>query len=70
MTRAMRTISSDIAVRLYYLDDSDGGAAETLVYAPLVDALALAARQPEAVQGGLYLQTPDDVVAYLDVIGE
>jgi len=68
----MRTISSDVTVRLYHLndDDSGGGAAETLIYAPLADALALAARQPPEVQAGLYLQTPDDVVAYLDLAGD
>lgn len=66
----MRTISSDVTVRLYHLDDGEGGAAETLVYAPLAEALALAARQPPEVQAGLYLQTPDDVVAYWDLVGE
>lgn len=66
----MRTISSDVPVRLYHLDDSEGGAASTLMYGSLSDALAQAAAQPENVQAGLFLQTSDDVVAYLDLIEE
>nr|WP_076070199.1 hypothetical protein [Sphingomonas montana] len=71
----MRTTAADVTVRLYHLDhDTDGGVdggggAETLVYAPLVEALALAARQPAEVQAGLFIQTPDDVIAYLDIAG-
>lgn len=64
----MRTISSDVPVRLYHLDDTEGGAASTLMYGPLNEALAFAATQPEDVQAGLFLQTSDDVVAYLDLI--
>lgn len=64
----MRTISSDVAVRLYHLDDSDGGAVATLMYGTLGEALAMAATQPEEVQSGLFLQTSNDVVAYLDLI--
>lgn len=64
----MRTVSDDAAVRLYHLD-ADSGAATTLVYAPLGEALALAAAQPEEVQAGLFLQTSNDVVAYLDFMG-
>ncbi|MFD1951747.1 hypothetical protein ACFSGX_13315 [Sphingomonas arantia] len=64
----MRTTAADISVRLYYLDDGEGGVAETLIYAPLAEALALAAQQPEDVQAGLFIQTPDDVIAYLDII--
>ena len=66
----MRTISSDVPVRLYHLDDADGGAAATLLYGTLSQALAMAATQSEDVQMGLFLQTSDDVVAYLDVIEE
>lgn len=66
----MRTISSDVTVRLYYLDDGDGGAASTLAYAPLSEALSLAAQQPEDVQAGLFIQTDNDVVAYLDLVAE
>ncbi|RVT43557.1 hypothetical protein [Sphingobium algorifonticola] len=66
----MRTISSDVTVRLYYLDEGDGAAASTLAYAPLSQALALAAAQPEAVQAGLFVQTDNDVIAYLDLIAE
>jgi len=62
----MRTISHDVAVRLYHLDDS--GAATTLVYGTLAEALALAAQQDEAMQDGLFLQTSNDVVSYLDYI--
>ena len=63
----MRTVSDDVAVRLYHLDE-DGGAATTLLYGSLMDALAAAAAQPEDVQAGLFLQTSNDVVAYLDFI--
>lgn len=64
----MRTISDDVSVRLYHLDDSDGGAATTLLYGTLADALMLAAAQPEDLQAGLFLQTSNDVIAYLDYI--
>ncbi|WP_420136370.1 hypothetical protein [Sphingomonas sp.] len=63
----MRTISNDVAVRLYHLDD-EGGVATTLLYGSLAEALAAAAAQPEDMQPGLYLQTSNDVVAYLDLI--
>ena len=66
----MRTISSDVAVRLYHLDDAEGGAASTLLYGTLTEALAMAATQNEDVQAGLFLQTSNDVVAYLDLIEE
>ena len=65
----MRTTHHDATVRLYHLDgESEGGAAETLFYGPLAEALALAAAQPEEVQAGLFLATDNDVVAYLDLI--
>ena len=64
----MRSTYENATVRLYYLDrESEGGAAETLFYGPLADALELAAAQPEEVQDGLYLATDNDVVAYLDL---
>jgi len=64
----MRTISDSVSVRLYHVDDGDeGGAAVTLFYGPLGEALALAAGQPEEIQSGLYLQTENDVVAFLDL---
>jgi len=67
----MRTTYSDASVRLYFLDlESEGGAAETVFYGPLSQALQHAAQQPEDVQAGLFLQTDNDVVAYLDLIGE
>lgn len=67
----MRTTQQDATVRLYFLDhESEGGAAETLMYGPLSEAMALAARQPEDIQPGLFLATDNDVVAYLDLIGE
>jgi hypothetical protein len=65
----MRSISLDHPVRLYLLDDAvEGGAAVTLLYGSLAEALAEAARQPEEVQAGLIIQTQDDVVAYLDIV--
>jgi hypothetical protein len=65
----MRTTQEDATVRLYHLDiESEGGAAETLFYGPLTEALEIAAAQPEEVQQGLFLATDNDVVAYLDLI--
>lgn len=65
----MRTTYTDATVRLYFLDvETEGGAAETLFYGTLAEALGIAAAQPEAVQEGLYLATDNDVVAYLDLI--
>ncbi len=63
----MRTVSDQVAVRLYHLD-SDGGIATTILYGTLSQALAAAAVEPEDVQAGLFLQTDNDVVAYLDMI--
>ncbi|QCI92195.1 hypothetical protein [Novosphingobium sp. EMRT-2] len=67
----MRTTHGDATVRLYHLDGGpEGGAAETLFYGPLTKALDIAAAQSEAVQDGLFLATDNDVIAYLDLIGE
>ena len=63
----MRTVSGEASVRLYHLDE-EGGVATTLVYGTLTEALAMAAQQPEEVQAGLFLQTSNDVVGYLDFI--
>jgi hypothetical protein len=65
-SEAMRTVSDNATVRLYFLDDSDA-VAETLFYGPLAEALALAREQPDAVQAGLWLATDNDVVAFLDL---
>lgn len=66
----MRTTFSDATVRLYHLDgDAEGGAATTLFYGPLEQALELAASQPEEIQDGLFIATDNDVVAYLDLVG-
>lgn len=65
---AMRTISRDVSVRLYHLSDADGGAASTLLYGTLADALEVAAAQPDAVQAGLFIQTSNDVISYLDYV--
>ena len=65
----MRTTFSDATVRLYHLDSaSEGGAATTLIYGTLAEALALATEQPEEVQDGLFIATDNDVVAYLDLL--
>lgn len=65
----MRTTYLDATVRLYHLDGGlEGGAAETLFYGPLSDAMQIAARQSEEVQDGLFLATDNDVVAYLDLL--
>lgn len=67
----MRTTYDSATVRLYHLSDGpEGGAAETLFYGPLSEAMALAAQQSEAVQEGLFIATDNDVVAWLDLIGE
>jgi len=64
----MRTVSDDVPVRLYHLDE-EGGAATTILYGTLAQALAAAGQQPEDIQAGLFLQTSNDVVAYLDFLG-
>lgn len=67
----MRTTNDGATVRLYHLDgDSEGGAASTLFYGPLSQALVIADQQPQEVQEGLYLATDNDVIAYLDLVGE
>ena len=65
----MRSTNEDATVRLYFLD-SDAGTAETLLYGTLAEATALAVQQTEDVQAGLFLATDNDVVAWLDLIGE
>jgi len=65
----MRTTFGEATVRLYHLgDDADGGSAETLMYGPLDQAMAMAARQSEEVQAGLFIATDNDVVAWLDLL--
>ncbi len=67
----MRTTYDHATVRLYHLDgDVEGGAAATLFYGPLAQALELAAQQPAEVQDGLFIATDNDVVAYIDLIGQ
>ncbi|NBW75211.1 MAG: hypothetical protein EBR34_05360 [Sphingomonadaceae bacterium] len=67
----MRTTYDSATVRLYYLDIAgEAGAATTLLYGPLTDALRLAAQQSAEVQDSLFIATDNDVVAYLDLIGE
>ena len=62
----MRTTHDSATVRLYFLDEGDGGA-QTLMYGPLAEALDVARRQPAEVQEGLYLATDNDVIAFLDL---
>jgi hypothetical protein len=62
----MRSTFAEATVRLYWLHEADP-VAQTLCYAPLAEALALAASQPEAVQQGLWIATDNDVVRYLDL---
>ena len=65
----MRSTHDSATVRLYHLSDGpDGGAAETLLYGTLAEALTLAAQQSEEVQEGLFIATDNDVVAYLDLV--
>jgi hypothetical protein len=63
----MRTVSDDVAVRLYHLGED--GTATTLIYGTLGEALTLAAGQTDDVQDGLFLQTSNDVVSYVDYVG-
>ncbi|MGC4251092.1 MAG: hypothetical protein QM605_06365 [Sphingobium sp.] len=65
----MRTTYDSATVRLYHLSDAqEGGAATTLFYGPLNEALRIAGEQTADVQDGLFLATDNDVVAYLDLI--
>ncbi len=66
----MRSTWNTVTVRLYHLSEAEGGGAQTLLYGPLDQALALAARQDAATQAGLFIATDNDVIAYLDLIGE
>lgn len=67
----MRTTGNTVSVRLYHLDDQgEGGAATTLLYGTLLEALQLAEQQPAEVQEGLFIATDNDVIAYLDLIEE
>ena len=66
----MRTTYEEASVRLYFLDgESEGGAADTLFYGSLREAIQIAESQPEEIQAGLFLATENDVVAWLDFIG-
>lgn len=65
----MRTTYENATVRLYHLDSvPEGGAANTLFYGSLLEAMRIAAKQPEEVQEGLFIATDNDVVAYLDLL--
>lgn len=65
----MRSTYAQATVRLYHLDGgTEGGAATTLFYGPLTEAMDIAAQQTEIVQEGLFLATDNDVVAYLDLL--
>jgi hypothetical protein len=64
----MRSTFGDATVRLYHLDSGpEGGAATTLFYGPLTEAMRLAAQQPEDMQEALFIATDNDVVAWLDL---
>jgi hypothetical protein len=63
----MRTVSDEVAVRLYYLDPANG-TATTVMYGTLAEALARGAIEPDEVQAGLFLQTSNDVVNYQEFL--
>jgi hypothetical protein len=63
----MRTTFQDASVRLYHLDGGPEGAATTLFYGPLSEAMRIAEQQPAEVQEGLFIATDNDVVAFLDL---
>lgn len=65
----MRSTDDQASVRLYHLSDGpEGGAAETLFYGPLAEAMRIAAAQSEDVQEGLFIATDNDVIAWLDLL--
>ncbi len=65
----MRTTYDSASVRLYHLDGGpEGGAATTLFYGSLSEAMRLADLEPAEVQEGLFIATDNDVVAYLDLL--
>lgn len=65
----MRSTDQHASVRLYHLDGGpEGGAAHTLFYGPLSEAMRLAEQQSEEVQEGLFIATDNDVVAWLDLL--
>lgn len=67
----MRSTGDSVTVRLYHLDgEAEGGAATTLFYGPLSEAMRIAESEPEEVQDGLFIATDNDVIAYLDLVGE
>jgi len=64
----MRSTDQQTSVRLYHLDGGpEGGAATTLFYGPLSEAMLVAEQQPAEVQEGLFIATDNDVVAFLDL---
>ncbi|PKB24924.1 hypothetical protein B0I00_0103 [Novosphingobium kunmingense] len=66
----MRTTYEGATVRLYHLDGGvEGGAANTLFYGSLSEAMRIAEQQSDEVQDGLFIATDNDVVAYVDLIG-
>jgi len=67
----MRTTHDQASVRLYHLDGGpEGGAATTLFYGPLAEAMQLAEQQTSDVQDGLFIATDNDVIAWVDLIDE
>ncbi|AMK19065.1 MULTISPECIES: hypothetical protein [Sphingobium] len=67
----MRTTYDSATVRLYHLSDSgEGGAATTLFYGPLSQAILMAGQQSQEIQEGLFIATENDVVAWLDLQGD
>jgi hypothetical protein len=64
----MRSTYDSATVRLYHLSDSgEGGAATTLFYGPLSQAVLIAEQQSQDIQDGLFIATDNDVVAWLDL---
>ena len=65
----MRTTFGEATVRLYHLDEGpEGGAAASLFYGPLNEAIRIGLQQSEEVQEGLFVATDNDVIAFLDLI--
>ncbi len=65
----MRATADTVTVRLYHLDGGpEGGAATTLFYGPLPEAIRLGELEPVEVQEHLFIATDNDVIGFLDLL--
>ncbi|MET0238456.1 MAG: hypothetical protein ABW184_01035 [Sphingobium sp.] len=67
----MRSTGDSVTVRLYHLDgDMEGGGIRTILYGTMLEALERGQQEPEDVQEWLFIETDNDVIAYLDLISD